>query len=212
RLLTFDDVTSSLAAGPAPVITSGGLTFTGASAVAAPALPVALRAGVASAPVALTNTPALPGSGDGAIAFAPADGAPFTPLAMILTEAPDAALTASLGLPSTGEGRVVISCFGAAGAQLAAGTVRLLDGTPGRITFPPTCAGALRVTVAPAVSTTRLVLDDLAVTSGGAAPAAGTAGKRRRRRQRRLRERRGAGAGAGGAARRLLLAEEWVVE
>lgn len=205
RLLTFDDVTLDNATGRAPLTSYGGLAFSGATAASAAALPPALRAGAVSAPAALVNTPALPGLGDASIAFAAAPPAPasasaanasanatasgaavsntpsveatFTPLSMVLTQAPDPALSDALGLPRPSEGRVVVACFAPSGALLAAGTVRLAAGVPGRVAFPPACANSARVSVAPASAAVSLVLDDLAVASGPA----------RRRRKLRLR-------------------------
>ena len=93
-----------------------------------------------------------------------------------------AGLTADLtgaAAQEPGEALVIVSCFAPGGALLAAGSVRLLPGTPGRVTFPAACAGSARVRVAPVEPGAALALDDLAFVPGGP-------WRRRRRRLRTL--------------------------
>ncbi|KAI8474572.1 MAG: hypothetical protein J3K34DRAFT_518099 [Monoraphidium minutum] len=163
--VTFDDIAVG-AAGRTAVAYFGGLSWTGADAVLAAALPPALRPGVTSAPVALANAPALPGGGGGggAVGFAAsAFGAGrFTPLSVVLTQEQDPSLAPALGLAPGADGVVYVSCFDAAGGRLGGGAALLPAGVPQRVDFPPDCAGAARVAIAPAASSMRFVLDDLA--------------------------------------------------
>jgi hypothetical protein len=137
-------------------------SFSGALAVTAAALPAVLQTGINSQPVALTNAPALPGRGDGSLAFtAPPGGAGFAPVSVIMTQDLDAALAGTLGLTPGGEGTVFVTCFDAAGARLGRGAARLPAGQANRVSFPPECRGAARVVIAPVISSTRVVIDDL---------------------------------------------------
>lgn len=166
--VTFDDISPG-PSGRAAVLFTGGLDWEGAVVTTAAALPASLRPGVFSRPLAVSN--ALPatgargkhggasatGAGGGAIIFSVPRQGPgrFTPLSAVFARGRRPAGAARAG------GDVIITCFDAAGRQIASGAATLPPGRASRVGFPSGCAGAARVMAAPAARGERFVMDDL---------------------------------------------------
>lgn len=156
--VNFDDINPG-PSGRASVVFTGGLDWDGAVATTAAALPEAARAGVVSPPIAITNFPVPPGgAGAGALVFSASKmGAEkFTPTGAVLTWVPDAA-----DAPTGRAADIVVTCYDSVGQQMGSGIAAIPAGQPNRVGFPPTCAGCSKVVVAPALSSTRIVMDDL---------------------------------------------------